>query len=102
MLAASFGPEVVEEEASKDVERLSSIGKAASVVALEVRGVVFLFEDSFPQKVERPGDGEVVGRLPDLPSATEGIPCLPSGRAIHEAMLGRFREVLVTTFVGGP
>jgi hypothetical protein len=48
MLAASFGPEVVEEEASKDVKRLSSVGKAAGVVALEVRGVVFLFEDSFP------------------------------------------------------
>jgi len=102
MLAASFEPEVVEEEASKDVERLSSVGKAAGVVALEVRGIIFLFEDSFPQKVERSGDGEVAGRLPDLPSATEGIPCLPSGHAIHEAMLGRLREVLVTAFAGGP
>jgi hypothetical protein len=101
MLAASFGPEVVEEEASEDVERLSSLGEAAGVVALEVRGVVFLFEDSFPQKDERPGDGKAVGRLPDLPSATEGIPCLPGGRAIHEAMLGRLREVLVTAFTGG-
>ncbi len=101
MLAASFGPEVVEQEASKDVERLSSVGEAADVVALEVRGVVFLFEDSFPQKDERPSDGEAAGRLPDLPSATEGIPCLLGGRAIHEAMLGRLREVLVIAFACG-
>jgi len=101
MLAASFGLEVVEEETSKDVERLSSVGEAAGVVALEVRGVVFLFEDGFPQKDESPGDGEAAGRLPNLPSATEGIPSFPGGHAIHEAMLGRLKEVLVTTFASG-
>jgi hypothetical protein len=101
MLAASFGPEVVEEKAFEDVKRLSFIREAAGVVALEVRGVVFLFEDNFPQKDERPGDGEAVGRLPNIPSATESIPSLLGGRAIHEAMLGRLREVLVTAFAGG-
>ncbi len=101
MLAASFGPEVVEEKAFEDVKRLSSVREAAGVVVLEVRGVVFLFEDSFPQKDERPGDEEATGRLPDLPSATESIPCLLGERAIHEAMLGRLREILVTAFTGG-
>ncbi len=101
MLAASFGPEVVEKEASEDVERLSPVREAAGVVALEVRGVVLLFEDGFPQKDEGPGDGEAVGRLPFIPSTTESIPGLPGGRAIHEAMLGRLREVMVATFAGG-
>jgi hypothetical protein len=101
MLAASFGPEVVEEKASEDVKQLSSTREAADVVALEVRGVVFLFEDIFPQKDERPGDGEAVGRLPNIPSAMENIPCFLGGRAIHEAMLGRLREVLVTAFASG-
>ncbi len=48
MLAASFGPEVVEQKAPEDVERLSSIGEAARVIAVEVRGVVFLFEHGLP------------------------------------------------------
>ncbi len=66
------------------------------MVALEVRGVVFLFEDSFPQKDERSGDGEAVGHLLNIPSATESIPCLLGRHVIHEAMLSRLREVLVT------
>jgi len=101
MLAASLEPEVVEEKASEDVKRLSFVREAAGVVALEVRGVVFLFKDSFPQKDVKPGDGEATGRLPDLPSAMESIPSLPGERAIHKAVLGRLREVLVTTFAGG-
>jgi hypothetical protein len=97
---ASFGPEVVKKKASEDVERLTSVREAASVVALEVRGVVFLFEDRFPQKDERPGDGEAVGRLPFDPDATESVPSLASGGAFHKAVLGRFREVLIAAFVG--
>jgi hypothetical protein len=48
MFATSFGPEVVEQEAPEDVEKLTSIGEAARVIAVEVRGVVFLFEDDLP------------------------------------------------------
>ncbi len=101
MLVASFGPEVVEEKASEDVKRLSSVRVATSVVALKVRGVVLLFEDNFPQKDEGPGDGEVVGRLPFILGATKSTPSLPGGGAIHEAMLGRLREVLIATFACG-
>jgi len=74
MLAASFRPEVVEEKASENVKRLSHVRETARVVSLEVWGVVFLFEDNFPEKDEGPGDGEMVGRLPFLPRATESIP----------------------------
>jgi hypothetical protein len=53
------------------------------VVVLKVWGVVFLFEDNFPEEDEGPGDGEAVGHLPLLPSATESIPSLLGGGAIH-------------------
>jgi len=101
MLAASFGPEVVEEKTSENVKRLSPVRETTRVVSLKVRGVVFLFEDSLPEKDEGPGDGEAVGRLPFIPSATEGIPGLLGRGAIHEAVLGRLRETLVATFAGG-
>jgi hypothetical protein len=101
MLATSFGPEVVEEKASENVKRLSFVGEAARVVLLKVRGVVFLFNDGFPEKDEGPGDGEAVRRLPFIPSATERIPGLLSGGALHEAMLSTLRETLVATFASG-
>jgi hypothetical protein len=101
MFAASFGPEVVEEKTSENVKRLPSVGEAAHVVLLKVRGVVFFFKDGFLEKDEGPGDGEAVGRLPFIPSATKGIPGLLSGVAFHEAMLSGLRETLVTTFASG-
>ncbi len=101
MPAASFGPEVVEKKASEYVERLTSVGEAVSVVALEVQGVVLLFEDRFPKKDEGPGDGEVVGRLPFGPDTTESIPRFAGGGAFHKAVLGRFGEVLIASFAGG-
>ncbi len=71
------------------------------MVSLEVRGVVFLFEDGFPEKDEGPGDGDVIGSLPHFPSATESIPGILSGGAVEEAVLGRLGEALVTTFASG-
>ncbi len=100
MLAASFGPEVVEQKAPEDIERLSSIGEAARVIAVEVQGVVFLFEHDLPQENERPGDVEAVWRLPFAPHAEEGVPGLLNRDAFHEAMLGGLRESLIATFVG--
>ncbi len=101
MLAASFGPKVVEEKAYEDVKRLSLVRETAPVVSLEVRGVIFLFEDNFPEKDEGPGDGEAVKHFPFLPCATEAIPCLLGEGAIHEVVLGRLRKTLVATFAGG-
>jgi hypothetical protein len=98
VLAAPFRPEVVEEEAPKNVERLASVREAARVVTLEVRGVVFLFEDGFSEKDERPSDGEAVGRLPLLLGATEGLPGLLGRGANHKAVLGGLKESMVATF----
>jgi len=101
MLVASFGPKVVEEKTFENVKQLSPVRETARVVSLKVLGVVFLFEDNFPEKDEGPSDGEAVGRLPFIPSVTEGIPGLLGGGAIHEAVLGRLRETLDATFAGG-
>ncbi len=99
--STSLGPEVVEEKAPEDVERLAVVGETACVIALEVRGVVFFFKNSFPEKDEGPGDGEAVGRPPFIPGAAEGVPGLLGGGAIHEAVLRRLRGVLVATFASG-
>jgi hypothetical protein len=88
VFAAPFEPKVVKQEASEDVEGLSSVGEIARVIAVEVRGVVFLFEDGFPKENERPGDVEVVGRLPFTTNAEEGFPGLLGGGTFHEAVLG--------------
>ncbi len=71
------------------------------MVALEVRGVVFLFEDGFPEQDEGPGDEDAIGSLPHFPSATEGIPGVLSGGAVEEEVLGRLEETLVAAFAGG-
>jgi hypothetical protein len=53
MLAASFGLKVVEEKASKNVERLTLVRETARVVPLKARRIVFLLEGSFPEEDER-------------------------------------------------
>jgi hypothetical protein len=98
MLATSLGPEVVEEEASENVEWLALVREAARVVAFKVRGVVILFKDSFPEEDEGPSDGKAVGRLPLLPGVTEGVPSLLGRGAILKAVLGGLKESLVATF----
>ncbi|CAM6002850.1 unnamed protein product [Sphagnum balticum] len=98
MLATSFRPEVVKKEAPKDVKRLSSIGEAARVIAVEVWGVVFLFKHGLPQENKGPGDVEAVWRLPFAPHAEEGVPGLSNRDAFHEAMLGKLWKSLIITF----
>jgi len=100
MFATSFGLEVVEQKAPKDVEGVSSIGEAARVIVMKVRGVVFLFEHSFPKKNEWPGDVGAVGHLPFAPYSEEGIPGLLSRDAFHETVLGKLRESLVAAIAG--
>ncbi len=70
------------------------------MIAVEVRGVIFLFEHGLPQENERLGDVEAVWRLPFAPHVEEGVPSLPSRDAFHKAMLGGLRESLIATFVG--
>ncbi len=101
MPSASFKPEIVEQKAPKNVERLSPIGEATRVVMMEVRGVVLLFEHGLPKENEGPGNGEAVGRLPFAPDVEECTPSLLGRGAFHEAVSGRFLEPLVATFAGG-
>jgi hypothetical protein len=62
--STSFGLEIIEQEAPKNVERLSTVGETTRVVMVEVRGVVLLLEHGLPKENEGPGNGEAVGRLP--------------------------------------
>jgi len=99
--STSFRPEIIEQKAPKNVERLSPVGEATRVVAMKVRGVVLFFEHRLPKKNEGPSNGEVVGRLPFAPDTEESTPGLLGREAFHEAMSGRFMEPLVATFAGG-
>jgi hypothetical protein len=101
VFATSLGPEVVEQEASKDVKGLAAISEAARMIAVEVWGVVIRFGDGFPQEDEGPGDAEAVRSSPFVPNVEENIPSLPSRVAFHEAMLGGFREPFVTGLASG-
>ncbi len=98
---APFRPEIEEEETPKYVEGLHSVGEAPEVVAVEVRRVVVLLKDSLAKKHKRPGDGEAAGRFPFLPDPHEGLPRKLGGRAIHEAVLCRFRAPLIAPFAWG-
>jgi len=77
------------------------VGETTRVITVKVRGVVIFFEDDFPKEDEGPGHVEAVGRLPFVPNTVEGLLSLPSRGAIHEAMLGRFRESLVIALASG-
>jgi hypothetical protein len=99
--SASFGPEIIEQKAPKNVEGLSPVEEVTWVVAMEVRGVILFFEHGLPQKNEGPGNGEAVGRLPFAPHTKESTLGLLGRGAFHEVMSGRFLEPLVTSFAGG-
>jgi hypothetical protein len=47
MLSASLQPKEVEDEAAKDVKRLSDVGEAPYMVPLDPKGVIFSLEDGF-------------------------------------------------------
>ncbi|CAK9201058.1 unnamed protein product [Sphagnum troendelagicum] len=71
------------------------------MVAVKVREIVIIFEDSLSKDNEWPGDVEVVGRPPFVPNTEEGIPSLLGRDAFHEAVLGGFRKSLVTALACG-
>jgi hypothetical protein len=101
VIATSLRPEVVNQEAPEDVEGLAAVSEAARVIAVEVRGVVVLFEDGFSEKDERPSDVEAIGRSPFVPNSVKGFPSMLSQSAIHETMLGGLRGSLVIALASG-
>jgi hypothetical protein len=78
MFSTSFRPEIIEKEATKDVERLPGVSEAASVVREEAWGVIFVFQDGFTEKHE----GVSVG-FPFDPNVFVGFPCDLSPWAIE-------------------
>jgi hypothetical protein len=101
VIATSLRPEVVNQEAFEDVEGLAAVSEAARVIAVEVRGVVVLFEDGFSEKDERPNDVEAIGRSPFVPNSVKGFPSLLSRSAIHETVLCGLRGSLVIALASG-
>jgi len=101
VISTLLRPEVVNQEALKDVEGLAAVSEAARVIAVEVRGVVVLFEDGFSEKDERPGDVEAIGCSPFVPYSVKGFPSLLSRSAVHETVLGGLEESLVTALASG-
>ncbi len=71
------------------------------MVAVEARRVLLLLEDSLAKKHKWPGDDKAVGRLPFLPDPCEGLPRKLGRRAVHEVVLGGFRDPLVAPFAEG-
>jgi hypothetical protein len=64
---ASLSPDVVQDEASKDVQGLSWVGEAASVVGEVPRRIVLFFKDRFPKEDEGPIDVELHRSFPVVP-----------------------------------
>ncbi|CAK9220078.1 unnamed protein product [Sphagnum troendelagicum] len=71
------------------------------MVIVEVQEIVIFFKDGLSKENKWPGDVEAVGRPPFVPNTEVGIPSLLSRGAFHEAVLGGFRESLVTALAGG-
>jgi hypothetical protein len=92
---------VIKDKTTKDVERLSKVGEAASVVREEPKRVVFAFHDSFSEKHKRPGGGEAHGRFPFVPDFLVSIPRPLGHGALEQAVLGRFLGTGITNFALG-
>jgi hypothetical protein len=68
---------------------------------MEVRGIIVIFENGLSKQDKWPGNLEAVGRPPIVPHTEENVPSLLGRGAFHEAVLGGFRETLVTALAGG-
>jgi len=88
--SAPFGLEVIKDKTTEDVERLSKVGEAASVVCEEPRRVILALHDIFSEKHEWPGGGEALGRFPFVPNSLVGVPRALGHGALEQAVLGKF------------
>jgi hypothetical protein len=95
VLSASFRPKKIEDEATKDVERLLGVGEAAGVVPVTIGGVVFSFEDHLTQKNEGPREGGVIRRPPSLLDLEESLSGAFGVSTFQEIMLRRFENSMV-------
>ncbi len=78
----SFRPEVVKNEATKDVQWLLGVSEAANVVGKKLGWVIVTLDGRFTKENEGPGDRNIVGRLPFVP---DSFVCFP-GALRHGAL----------------
>ncbi len=71
---APFRPEVVEDEGTKDVERLLGVHKSAGVVREEAGGIVLEFHGGLAKEHKGPGGREVTVNFPFVPNVLESLP----------------------------
>ncbi len=71
---APFRPEMVEDEGTKDVERLLGVRKSAGVVREEAGGIVLEFHGGLAKEQKGPGGREVAVNFPFVPDAFESLP----------------------------
>ncbi len=90
VLSTSFQPEMIENEATEDVERLPGVRESAGVVREKVGGVVFKFQGGFSKEQKRPGGHEVAISFPIIPNTLEGFPSVLGHGAIKKAVLRGF------------
>ncbi len=102
MLSTSFRPEMVQNEAPKNVKRFTSVGVAPCVVRKEARGVVVELHNGFTKERKRPSDLEVAMSFPFVPYALEGLPSLLSHGIVKQTMLRCLLSVQIADLaVGG-
>ncbi|CAK9208700.1 unnamed protein product [Sphagnum troendelagicum] len=101
VLLAPFGPEVIEDKATKDVEWLSEVGEIAGVVHEKPERVVLVLHGSFTEKRKWPGESETSGCFPFVPNSLVGVPHALGHGAFEKAVLGGFLDAKVTNFALG-
>jgi hypothetical protein len=79
---APFRLDMVEDEGTKDVERLLGVRKSASVVREEAGGIIIEFHGGLAKEHKRPGGREVTVDFPFVPDALKSLPCILSHWAI--------------------
>jgi hypothetical protein len=95
---ASLSPDVVQDEASKDVQGLSWVGEAVGVVSEVSRRVVLFFKDRFPKEDKGPIDVELHRSFPVVPYFLVSFPSLERPVAFEQAVFRGLLHVAVTDF----
>jgi hypothetical protein len=101
MLPASLRPEEVDDKTTKDVKRLSDIGKASYMVPLDPGGLSSLSKSASPSMMNGQERVMSFGRSPFLPDVKEGLPSPFCKGALDKTVLRGFRGLLCANLASG-
>jgi hypothetical protein len=102
VLFIPFRPEIVQDEAPENVERLTSVREASCVACEKAMGVVVELHSGFAKERKRPSDLKVAMSFPFAPYALEGLLGLLSHGTVKQTMLRGLLSVRIADFtVGG-